>query len=282
MIVLNRENEQFEKIDVTNKDNYKGYVKFNVVSDLHMDFYFDYKNPYNYIREFKENIEDKCDYLIVAGDIANHNQLAWYFLESMNYFYKKVFVIDGNHEYYSNWVTKDKYTQLKELCKDFDNIIFLDDHDIIEVEGIKIAGRMMMYDLTRLKDYQFYQTISNDSKYIPEYMVRERHIEHCEAYNRFIDECDIFISHIPLILQENNDYIPSNHRDISLYYNSSVDLKPNKLYINGHVHQRQANVVPIQEGVCYNLNTATGYPGENDLGLQMSYVETLYIDKTKI
>lgn len=265
------------------KNKKEDTIGFNVVSDLHMDFYFDWKNPYDYINDFKNNIQNKCDYLIVAGDIANNNKLSYIFLESMNYFYKKVFVIDGNHEYYGDWGKIDRYKGLKEITKKLKNIVFLDENDVIDVEGIKIAGRMMMYNIEdRLKDYQFFKTISNDSRFIPEWMVKKKHKEEIEDYNRLIDDVDIFISHIPLIPQKNSNYIPEEYRDISLYYNSGVKIKANKIYINGHVHHRQFNTIPLYEnneyiGESYNINVATGYPYENKSN--KPHIESIYIKK---
>lgn len=79
----------------------------------------------------------------------------------MNYFYKKVFVIDGNHEYYGEWIKIDRYKELKEITKKLKNVVFLDENDVIDVEGIKIAGRMMMYNIEdRSKDYQFFNNIN--------------------------------------------------------------------------------------------------------------------------
>lgn len=73
-------------VDKNKKENAIG---FNVVSDLYMDFYFDWKNPYDYIHDFKNNIQNKCDYLIVAGDIANNNKLSYIFFRIYELFLQK-------------------------------------------------------------------------------------------------------------------------------------------------------------------------------------------------
>lgn len=100
---------------------------FRVLSDLHLEHYynkskickFKIKKLDNQIRpEFKQYINMsknyKVDYLILAGDIVdypNREIILPEFINSIKKYYKQIFYILGNHEYYGTRLIRKKIEQ---------------------------------------------------------------------------------------------------------------------------------------------------------------------------
>jgi hypothetical protein len=82
--------------------------------------------------------------------------------------YKKIFVTFGNHDMYlvSNaqrskyQISWNKVKDLKQICECIDTVEFLDGN-IIEVDGIKIGGAGMWYDMSYCKNLNFRTKFNN-------------------------------------------------------------------------------------------------------------------------
>jgi len=108
-------------------------ASLQILSDIHLEFYNDKIRLSNFI-----NI--KGDYLAILGDIGHpfSKQYSNLLLDASNSF-KKVFIIAGNHEYYSTKTMKDIKTQIQQLCDNYDNVYFLDNSAYI-LNGYVILG----------------------------------------------------------------------------------------------------------------------------------------------
>ncbi len=98
--------------------NIKTIFKFQLFSDLHMEFY---KNiPF---------IKPLADYLFLAGDIGNFsNDNLKKFFDYCSVNWKKTFYVLGNHEFYHNNKTYDKLCgEYDSLIKNYSNIHLLND-----------------------------------------------------------------------------------------------------------------------------------------------------------
>lgn len=130
-------------------------LKFNFISDLHLDFYVHWggMDTLDQIEKFIDGImpDDKADVLIVPGDIANNNYLIDAFFVEMCKRYDKIIWTLGNHEFYI--VPKQRPTSLErvDLLDEMvakhcgDQVVRLKGQ-IIEIDGFKIGGTHMWYD----------------------------------------------------------------------------------------------------------------------------------------
>lgn len=127
--------------------------RIQVVSDIHL--------------EFREtfNIEPKAENLALCGDIGYPKHARYLnFLADVSTKFKRIFLIAGNHEYYSCHVEKTQ-RKIREAVKNFQNIYFLDGEAILlEWEGkpFQVFGATMWTMImneryliaTQMNDYQ--------------------------------------------------------------------------------------------------------------------------------
>lgn len=242
-------------------------MKFGYISDIHGNHYTDIQTVLNNLKP-----EEPVEYLIIAGDLSNENVTSLEILEHFSKQYKKVFFVEGNHEHYnfSEWSALERYLgyrlkeeenlryyHLKELIKKkFTNVqVLSSETGVIEVEGIKIAGACMWYNVTR-ENLVVYQQQMNDSKVITLEDVRNWNKRDKVFYNSVIEEVDIFVSHIPLNKTSNYSKYSNN-----AFFINKRRKYPNKIYVAGHSH--------VQEGYkdkgSYFLFNTLGYPSETEL-----------------
>jgi predicted phosphodiesterase len=74
-------------------------MKFDLISDLHIDFYQNFSTPVNKIYDWET--EKKNDVLVIAGDCSNDPKITTLVLLEAANFYEKVLFVDGNHEHYN-------------------------------------------------------------------------------------------------------------------------------------------------------------------------------------
>lgn len=130
-------------------------LKFNFISDLHLDFYvhWDGQDTIGRMNKFIDGImpDDKADVLIAPGDFANNNYLIDCFFVEMCKRYDKILWTLGNHEYYI--VPRKRPTSLERIDL-LDEMIYQHCGDkavrlkgqIVEIDGFKIGGTHMWYD----------------------------------------------------------------------------------------------------------------------------------------
>lgn len=127
-------------------------MKFNILSDLHLDFYFtgwvedaQIRGVFDGWLDPSESIEVLC----VAGDISheNHHAELLYRIADL-YNYKRVFCVLGNHDLYTN----KKYTDSRKRQADWygrsNEVVKFLDGNIEEYGGVKFGGAMSWYDGT--------------------------------------------------------------------------------------------------------------------------------------
>jgi len=267
-------------------------MKFDIISDLHLDFHIKPNANENKMFTFcKNKMFDEGhkhgEILIVAGDLSHYNSQTKAFFEFLvKYFYKELFFVTGNHDMYLiNMNQEKKYgnsdarlIELKEMFKDNDKIHMLDG-DIVEYKGIKIGGAMGWYDgsycnkvnafcnpLTLWKRY------SNDSVLIKGYtdfydvlMVERPKLQNIHK------GCDIIVSHInpmPHASFTPEEFVQDEGTG---FYNfdgeQMVDDTPAKFWVFGHQHFTLEKEVYSTTMLC----NALGYPKENELARVKQY-----------
>ena len=129
-------------------------VKFDILSDVHIDFWV--KNAQRlgkHKRFIEQRIKRDGDHIIIAGDISHGMKSGLAFLKQLKNFYKRVIIVFGNHDYYMPHSEKDRYADYKEKMIDYENKLRDLGIDIltgqtIDVDGIKIFGTGMWYDFS--------------------------------------------------------------------------------------------------------------------------------------
>ena len=236
-------------------------MKFQVVSDIHLE-----------LRENIPKIEQKTDYLFMAGDIGNYNKKSFTrFLDYVSSNWKRAFYIMGNHEYYKH-VKEKADKKYKKIIEKYDNIYILDrDNETIIIDNIVIIGCCLWSSPD-------YTNNLNDFKYIkktyPSGSVNKLRLKDMKVYNK------IDIAYLKNTISNISDdkkiivmthFMPLQNRDIigtkypngvydKYYGNMLYDLVEKcDIWISGHTHQCYEQKI----GKCRWISNAFGYPNEN-------------------
>jgi hypothetical protein len=107
----------------------------------------------------------RAPYLGMLGDIGNIKKRKTYeaIIQREAKKYKTVFLLAGNHEYYNNEYEETK-KQMKELCTQFPNVIFMDKTSIV-VDNIRILGTTL-WSYVPDENRKIVETSINDYRYI--------------------------------------------------------------------------------------------------------------------
>lgn len=266
-------------------------MKIAIASDLHLDFITSDAGIADLTRltDFTG-----ADYLFIAGDLAEIETITerrfFSFVQLFNTWlkqYKKVFLVCGNHEFYTIHGTP-RYELIEtyyEFLERFDRRIVLldetcnylrDGERIIPIYGATLwtdfgppfnRPRRMLEAPLRINDYRYiYET--EDRKITPE-NVLEEHNRHLNGIELFLEEsadCDqrIIMTHHgpsenalhpdPLVQVQ---FRPGDH----LFKNRITQNRAisNCVWIHGHVHYP----VDMTENGCKIVCNPLGYPGED-------------------
>ena len=139
--------------------NYKSNsIKIQICSDIHLE-------EDNNL-QFHDVITPVADYLILAGDICHPGTRNYeLFLQQCSLHFQQVFIINGNHEYYSDDDTMQIIdNKVKLICENLKNVTFLDKSEV-EVGNYVIIG-CTLWSFIPAKYYNDAVTHMNDFKYI--------------------------------------------------------------------------------------------------------------------
>lgn len=235
-------------------------ICFQYFSDIHTECY---KGNPKKLRKLLQGLEVQAPYLILAGDIGDPHSLIYKeFLMDIGKLFEAVFIVAGNHEYYS----KDKNMfevrqQIKEVCMQVGNIIFLENETyLIPDTDIRIFGATFWTDI-KIDEEKYVKNMIGDYRYIPDFSVekcRELHKMSCEKLQGSLDEYNdrfIVISHhLPSYSLIDPEYQNSL---INSAYASDISISNERIvaWVAGHTH------TPIEKEK-YHVNPI-GYKGEN-------------------
>ena len=276
----------------------KSTINFDVISDTHIDFYLKNKKPKILSKELEDFLvifkEDKLsDNLLIAGDIGHVDETTEMVLKALKGLYNTVTITWGNHDRYliSNSIKKNskydsdlKIDKLRDICIKND-INFLDGN-IIDVEGVKIAGSGFWYFLNKSDESQKIFERSNDSKLIFKGFFKnppsiygyqssiktkwdikksnELYFKELKKFEEFIGkDIDILMSHVGLFKPTLSEGVQLRKWDTDeMYYANKkrllLDINPS-FYIYGHTHAYCEYKIQNTNVLCNPL----GYPGEN-------------------
>jgi DNA repair exonuclease SbcCD nuclease subunit len=281
----------------------------DILSDLHLDFYFNNKKPLSrsavksiFEPIFLDNQKRKCgDVLIVAGDIGHYNKQNIKILKIFQEeYYKHIICVLGNHDYYLISANQRKYydlnsfnraNEMKELINNEDGLYCLDGN-VIEIDGVKFGGAMGWYSDAYIKAYylkephstlainQIWQNFSNDSKLI--YGLKNFDDLYEEEYKKLktvYKNCDVMVTHInPAYKHRHISKAYYFQKSNAFYTFNGYPLLENgtmKYWIFGHTH----DVIEYEEYGVKCICNPMGYPNESYNSKDLVSIKSIEIDK---
>jgi len=151
------------------------------ISDVHIDFWLKEINPSMKLEHLidifiRKVLKPKGNHILVlAGDLGHYFAQDSELLKQLNAIYEHLVIVTGNHDLYlvsKNQQSKyrmhsyDRVNEMKEFCKK-EGIHYLDG-DVVEIDGLKIGGTGMWYDLEGDARLAQWNEQMNDSNLIME------------------------------------------------------------------------------------------------------------------
>jgi len=245
-------------------------MKVQIVSDVHIEYLLDEKDPFEFITP-------SAEILILAGDIGSLYKIDQLknFLSILSTRFKVILYILGNHEfyYYNNSAQVDMktlYQRAYNLKKDINNLIILNRNSVI-IGDTCICGATL-WSKPEIKIPKYIIRINGISNELYEGMYKkdllyvEKMVEYCQNKNLKL----IVATHYPPTKKVLGG---TEKRNISLYVNNLDHLlSKDKIstWICGHVHK---NFDFITENGTRIIGNQVGKPREN-----LSFLKDLTID----
>jgi predicted phosphodiesterase len=258
-------------------------MKIQYISDIHLEHRKDY-----YVNPVAPN-------LALCGDIGhplkeNYN----YFINRCANDFKNVFIIFGNHEFYTK--TSDKYTmdEIINLAKFPKNVYFLNNNSLYlntYDDSVKLLPPKDIQNYIKIIGSTLWSNIDpNITKYVNDY--KKIWVEHDRKMN-YIDTLKLFNTNVSYILKElscesNIDTVLLTHHGTHPICNGKYENKINKLgidvssayvsfierlytfknlivCISGHTHSSINKYLYINNHKILFLSNQVGYKGEDKM-----------------
>jgi Icc-related predicted phosphoesterase len=182
------------------------------VSDLHLE------------KGYKRNIIPSKKYLILAGDIGYPDQNSYKnFLLDMSFYFDKVFILSGNHEYDNCDNTDIIDMKINNICSMRNNLYFLQkkSYVICDVYNIKLSGCTFWSILPKSK----YNLHLNHKKWLEDTLCNEKEYNHIIATHH----CPLFECLNKVVNSKTANYFATDQTEII--------KKTNVVgWIHGHSH----------------------------------------------
>jgi len=227
-------------------------MKFQYISDIH----YEHGNTIE--------IPPIGDYLILAGDIGDPNKDYFLLFNKVSKNYKAIFIVAGNHEYYSKNTTMDQTeTVIKEICAKFPNVYYLQ-NDVYHIADadVSIFGATMWTHINECDKYDINCCIG-DYRCIPGFTIEKCNKLHKISIDK-LQECIVgnedrrwivITHHVPQSYLIHPKYQGNR---LNAAYASDIpylDQDHIKAVVYGHTH------MPSVQGKYYC--NPIGYPMEN-------------------
>lgn len=248
-------------------------MKIDCVSDMHINHHVPF-NPNQLKWEAatkqwtRQLLRTKIGtVLVVAGDFSEWNRQAVWFLEVCADQYDQVYYTIGNHDYYLlSKRQRRKYTHAQGRvaalfaavdARGLPNVKAL--HGAAHTyQGVTFAGHGLWYDLQTDQEKQWYQTHSNDSRYI--HLPPSTQPTHAVLYHQAMEwyasladtQVDVFVSHVPPV------HPPLSPYPYNACYVCPVPFLVGTHWVAGHQHVQGTFE---KAGVQIHMQ-ALGYPEE--------------------
>lgn len=241
------------------------------ISDIHLEFLNS-----NNVKKISEKILPIASILILSGDIGNpYKMLYKIFLRNMSRKFEKIFLICGNHEYYENYINETKI-QVDKVCKEFDNIVFLDNSSY-EYNNYLFIGTTLWSKVTN-DAYEINDTISINNFTPSDYNILHNNAKEFLLSTLKNTDKDVIIitHHLPSLSLIHEQYLNDDDMLINQWFASDCDdvfmnnSTKIKAWFYGHTHMAQIKNIHNVTTYCNPL----GYKNENT---NIEYVKTCII-----
>lgn len=228
-------------------------MQFQYISDIHLEFGKTYDIP------------PKASYLILAGDIGDPAEPVYFdFISQVSQKFKKVFLISGNHEYYSTTNRSMEKTEqlINAVTIQFANVYYLQ-NSAHHMENVSIFGTTLWSNIPPESRHHVKQGI-NDYIRIHDFTVDICNVLHKKSIEKFEEMAKVFpdkkwvviCHHLPQKHLIDEKYKHCSRVNDAFASNVSSFEDPRVVaVVYGHTH------TPAVNGKYY-CNPA-GYPGEN-------------------
>ncbi len=236
-------------------------MKFDLISDLHLDFHRDWKAVLTRLRP-------QSNTLVLAGDLAEFRNPCWMEgLRDLSDRWAHVVYVSGNHELYGRGVSD--WSKYREQASGISNLHWLE-RESITLEGVQFHGATGWFK--DLPDNVMYQGCMNDFRVI------RGLVPWCYENRRLtegwlqdvVKPGDVVVTH----------HLPTSQcvaprwqgQALNRFFVSSFDLAkiPASLWVFGHTHDSIDCVSPSGTRLVSN---PAGYPGEKTGLLQVLTLE---------
>lgn len=236
------------------------YVYIGVNSDnKYIDLSKNDEKSKKYVEEIVKNTDEICENLFILGDISNLNCSSKLIIDNLLEYWKKIYIIPGNHDFYFQSRELNRYDNLVDYYRNNKRVNFVKD-DIIDINGSKIGMNMMFYNVGDIKIRIEYSYSMNDSMHIEYEDAYKYYKQGIEYYNSIFNKINVFMSHVPLIPNKIQMEFGEGFKQ-SPFLNTSVVLDPNVYYISGHTHYYGK----LEYKGIKGFSASVGYPGENKI-----------------
>jgi len=273
-------------------------MTIDILSDLHIDFYFRHHITPEAIESVYAHIftnngrRGVGDVLLVAGDLGHYNNQNIEVLKLIKeaFKYEHIICVLGNHDYYlienasKKEFANDSLKRVKHMRSliNEQNGMYCLNGDVIEIDGVKIGGCDSWYDGEYIKKHfkDEVWNIKKDDSYV-ESLWRRKMSDDCHIYGinrqcladrekerieKVYKDVDVMITHVnPSLDKEHTDERFREQETTGFFtFDGSKYLKEGsmKYWIFGHSH---INTEFEVHGVkC--ISNQMGYPSESDYG----------------
>lgn len=242
---------------------------FQIISDIHIT-----NNS-----KWQDYLVVSAPYLIVCGDVGNVDNIELYekFMCELSKQYKNVFLIAGNHEYYSeNKTFEFLNSELRNLTTKIENLIFLDDEYYDLPGNIRIYGSTLWSSIKNLTNILPINSIFGKAGY--KTWLNKMHYNSLYYLERVIDDSKklgkrlIIATHYP---PTDINTVTEKHKKSSRleYYVNNLEYLLTKelvyIWIYGHTHINSDYLTCMDTRVVSNQYNSDGY--KNNKILKVKY-----------
>ena len=268
----------------------------DILSDIHIDFYFKINPTRNAIESTYSHIftDDHTrrvgDVLIIAGDIGHNNKQNIQVLEHIKevFGYKYIICVLGNHDYYLldvhsisdyNGFSLNRADEMRNMINEKEGMYCLDG-EVIEIDGVHIGGCDGWYDGEYIRKHFSKKTKEYMDSYVSmlwrrtmadaDYLFGIDWQGYAKLEKRKIEkiykDVDVMITHInPSVEKEHTTHSFRDDDTTGFFtFDGSKYLKDGSMqyWIYGHTHTETEHEIDGVKCICNPM----GYPGENGNG----------------
>lgn len=200
-------------------------INVQYISDIHLELLNDRERE-DIIRQ----IRPYAPILVLAGDIGFPFHLHYYiFLREMSRRFKKVFVIAGNHEFYTQEFSVQQVKQrIQLLCNQFSNVSFLS-NSYEDYEGYRWIGSTLWSLLSSNATHRLHGNIDQVIQGVDNIEYNRMHLESITFLTSTLETtydlpCIIITHHLPSKWLIHDKYMKSKYYRYHEWYASNLDF----------------------------------------------------------